>query len=379
MPPLRKARSHPLLAPPLRRPHASPQKAMPPLFRPPEAVLLPPIEKLGVNVEAIEEELSRRAKEEERDRPPRLIEVDLLATQRKVASILAEEKREATKLERELNERAMRGTLHRSSSSYQVLKNTSLEPLRRQQEDRGERKFYIRHINESQKSKLRQKYGEIKNRDGTVPWRPVAHPSRSALRASAEDLLLDGGPELLNSTDAAHDQTLCVSPAKQAELMYRGGLNEDEAYRLLMRRELRKVRRLDDFVADEEDEEDEDPTRTAILEALGGGQSSLVPLALGLKPADPSLSSVSCPLPLAVLCLVSSPPRCPLSRVLSPSLSSVSCPLALAVLCLVSSRPRPLSSLLSARSPLLLSLLSSCSAAAGLEPLPPWLVWAGMG
>ena len=246
---------------PLAQPLGSPAR--------PSPFLLPPIDKFPHDKEDWEEEFAAS------NEPPLLVAMSLREQQRKMQQLQKAEEKLARQLDHEVSGRTLRKMLQRSKSSFAVLKKTDHEPLRAEQEERGEKRFLLRFSSEAA---LRS----IKDERTPVPWRPTA--SRVHF-PSAESLLLQPPPlppllpQLLGEAEAPAE--VRVSVRSQVALMVRG-YTEAEAYNHVLQKQLHRLRQLRDgtvaaaeAMADEEEEDDEhEAARKALIMTLHGGASS---------------------------------------------------------------------------------------------------------
>ena len=207
--------------------------------------------------------------------PPLLVAMSLREQQRKMQQLQKAEEKLARQLDHEVSGRTLRKMLQRSKSSFAVLKKTDHEPLRAEQEERGEKRFLLRFSSEAA---LRS----IKDERTPVPWRPTA--SRVHF-PSAESLLLQPPPlppllpQLLGEAEAPAE--VRVSVRSQVALMVRG-YTEAEAYNHVLQKQLHRLRQLRDgtvaaaeAMADEEEEDDEhEAARKALIMTLHGGAAS---------------------------------------------------------------------------------------------------------
>jgi len=221
--------------------------------------------------------------------PPRIVAMHLKAQQRKILEQKKAEERLARSLEREVSGRSLKKQLTKSSHSFATLKRlekTSLEPLRRKHENRGERKFLLRFSTEAARQSIQQH---------TTPWRPSG---KTPAFPSAEDLLLQPPPappllpiaiaEVEHGPEAAAElaaelaaaATVPVNIREQVSLMLRG-FSEAEAYNHTMQVALRRRRRMLDGAqaehdddADDDDDDEHEVARKALLMALRGGKVS---------------------------------------------------------------------------------------------------------
>jgi hypothetical protein len=247
---------------PLAQPLGSPAR--------PSPFLLPPIDKFPHDKEGWEEEFAAS------DEPPLLVAMSLREQQRKMQQLQKAEEKLARQLDHEVSGRTLRKVMQRSKSSFAVLKKTDLEPLRAEQEERGEKRFLLRFSSEAALL-------SIKDERATVPWRPTA--SRVHF-PSAESLLLQPPPlppllpQLLGEAEAPAE--VRVSVRSQVALMVRG-YTEAEAYNHVLQKQLHRLRQLRDgtvaaaeAMADEEEEGDDEHevARKALIMTLRGGAAS---------------------------------------------------------------------------------------------------------
>ena len=258
---------------------------------PPVPLVLPPISHLGISeaevaddIERSDESMAMRYSD-----PPRIVAMHLKAQQRKILEQKKAEERLARSLEREVSGRSLKKQLTKSSHSFATLKRlekTSLEPLRRKHENRGERKFLLRFSTEAARQSIQQH---------TTPWRPSG---KTPAFPSAEDLLLQPPPappllpiaiaEVEHGPEAAAElaaelaaaATVPVNIREQVSLMLRG-FSEAEAYNHTMQVALRRRRRMLDGAqaehdddADDDDDDEHEVARKALLMALRGGKVS---------------------------------------------------------------------------------------------------------
>jgi hypothetical protein len=242
---------------PLAQPLGSPAR--------PSPFLLPPIDKFPHDKEFAAS-----------DEPPLLVAMSLREQQRKMQQLQKAEEKLARQLDHEVSGRTLRKVMQRSKSSFAVLKKTDLEPLRAEQEERGEKRFLLRFSSEAALL-------SIKDERATVPWRPTA--SRVHF-PSAESLLLQPPPlppllpQLLGEAEAPAE--VRVSVRSQVALMVRG-YTEAEAYNHVLQKQLHRLRQLRDgtvaaaeAMADEEEEGDDEHevARKALIMTLRGGAAS---------------------------------------------------------------------------------------------------------
>jgi hypothetical protein len=202
--------------------------------------------------------------------------MSLREQQRKMQQLQKAEEKLARQLDHEVSGRTLRKVMQRSKSSFAVLKKTDLEPLRAEQEERGEKRFLLRFSSEAALL-------SIKDERATVPWRPTA--SRVHF-PSAESLLLQPPPlppllpQLLGEAEAPAE--VRVSVRSQVALMVRG-YTEAEAYNHVLQKQLHRLRQLRDgtvaaaeAMADEEEEGDDEHevARKALIMTLRGGAAS---------------------------------------------------------------------------------------------------------
>jgi hypothetical protein len=242
---------------PLAQPLGSPAR--------PSPFLLPPIDKFPHDKEFAAS-----------GEPPLLVAMSLREQQRKMQQLQKAEEKLARQLDHEVSGRTLRKVMQRSKSSFAVLKKTDLEPLRAEQEERGEKRFLLRFSSEAALL-------SIKDERATVPWRPTA--SRVHF-PSAESLLLQPPPlppllpQLLGEAEAPAE--VRVSVRSQVALMVRG-YTEAEAYNHVLQKQLHRLRQLRDgtvaaaeAMADEEEEGDDEHevARKALIMTLRGGAAS---------------------------------------------------------------------------------------------------------
>jgi hypothetical protein len=201
--------------------------------------------------------------------------MSLREQQRKMQQLQKAEEKLARQLDHEVSGRTLRKVMQRSKSSFAVLKKTDLEPLRAEQEERGEKRFLLRFSSEAALL-------SIKDERATVPWRPTASKVHFP---SAESLLLQPPPlppllpQLLGEAEAPAE--VRVSVRSQVALMVRG-YTEAEAYNHVLQKQLHRLRQLRDgtvaaaeAMADEEEEGDEhEVARKALIMTLRGGAAS---------------------------------------------------------------------------------------------------------
>ncbi len=263
---------------PLAQPLGSPVR--------PSPFLLPPIDALAHERNDQKDEPFANS-----DEPALLVAMSLRDQRRKLQQQQQAEEKLARRLEREISGRTLRKALHKSKSSFAISKKTDLEPLRAEQEKRGEKRFLLRFSSEAALRSIK---------DARGPWRPSGHtqplPSAEALllqppppppllpRVLAEAEALersDAGGATQASSYADQAAQVQVSVRAQVALMVRG-FTESEAYNHVLQRQLRRLRQLRDgtvaaaaAAAEEEDEEDEHEAARKALEAtLHGGRAS---------------------------------------------------------------------------------------------------------
>ncbi|KOO40407.1 hypothetical protein Ctob_015365 [Chrysochromulina tobinii] len=242
---------------PLAQPLGSPARPLP--------FLLPPIDKFPHDKEFAAS-----------GEPPLLVAMSLREQQRKMQQLQKAEEKLARQLDHEVSGRTLRKVMQRSKSSFAVLKKTDLEPLRAEQEERGEKRFLLRFSSEAALL-------SIKDERATVPWRPTASKVHFP---SAESLLLQPPPlppllpQLLGEAEAPAE--VRVSVRSQVALMVRG-YTEAEAYNHVLQKQLHRLRQLRDgtvaaaeAMADEEEEGDDEHevARKALIMTLRGGAAS---------------------------------------------------------------------------------------------------------